>query len=93
MKILEPIKFMLYKDGKLVSDYCYTKKELAGMFGVAEQTIMKWRDKTFREGYQIKEAPTVEEKKWSPADKKIMKEWDRVTARFKKRGKGNEQSS
>ena len=84
MKILDPIKFKLYKDEKLVSDYCYTKKELAGMFGVAEQTIMKWREKTFRDGYQIKEVSKAEKKKWSWRDKKVMEEWDRVTARFKK---------
>ena len=87
MKILDPIKFKLYKDGKLVSDYCYTKRELAGMFGVTEQTIMKWRGKTFRDRYHIKEVLRIEDKKWNSQDKKIMKEWDRVTARFKKRGK------
>lgn len=83
---MEPVKFILYKDGKPVSNYAYTIRELSGMFGVAEVTVRKWKEQTFRDGYSIKEVIQQVEKRYSTRDKQIMREWDRVTARYRKRG-------
>lgn len=78
-------KYRLYKNGKKVSDYEYTARELAGMFDVTDVTINKYKNKVFRNEYEFRAVTDSSEIKLTKQAKKWMEEWDAVTARAKRR--------
>ena len=81
------MKCYLYKNGKKVSDYQYSLRELAGMFDVTEETIRKNIGRVFRDEYEFKVANVFQNKVLSPKDKRVMKDWDETMEKIRRKYK------
>lgn len=84
--------YELYYDDKHLGNF--TVEELSNQFGIAPANVYKYANEgtLYKKHYTWKVSPDKAESNskisnMSAADRKLMKEWDEVTAVFKRRAK------